>query len=152
VTQPNSLPLTDHVVVFTGKLSSLGRKEAQATVIKLGGSVSDEVTAKTTMVIVGAEGFATAEKSQKLRKAEELKIRVATESEFCRMAGLQPPEELKQQYYAQRDVLGMYAGLREDHLRYLEKWGLIRPVLKNNSNTYYAFPDLLVIRQVSSEM
>jgi tetratricopeptide (TPR) repeat protein len=68
------------------------------------------------------------------------------------MAGLQPPEDLKQQYYAQRDLLGMYAGLREDHLRYLQKWGLIRPVLRNNSDTYYAFQDLLVIRQVSSEM
>jgi tetratricopeptide (TPR) repeat protein len=152
VTQPNQLPLTDHVIVFTGKLSSLGRKEAQALVIRLGGSVGDEVTAKTTLLVVGAEGFGTADKSQKLRRAEELKIRVSTESEFCRMAGLQPPEELKQQYYAQRDVLGMYAGLREDHLRYLEKWGLIRPVLKTNSDTYYAFPDLLVIRQVSSEM
>jgi tetratricopeptide (TPR) repeat protein len=152
VTEPNSFQLTDQVVVFTGKLSSLGRKEAQALVIKLGGSVGDEVTARTTMVIVGAEGFATAEKSQKLRKAEELGIRVLTESEFCRIAGLQPPEEIKQQYYAQRDVLGMYAGLREDHLRYLEKWGLIRPVLKTNSDTYYAFADLLVIRQVSSEM
>ena len=152
VTQPKRSPLTDQVVVFTGKLSSLGRKEAQALVIKLGGSAAEEVTAKTTMVVVGAEGFPTGEKSQKLRKAEELNIRVLSESEFCRMAGLQPPEELKQQYYAQRDVLGMYAGLREDHLRYLQKWGLIRPVLRTNSDTYYAFQDLLVIRQVSSEL
>src|SRR6187200_1710941 len=129
VTKPNKLPLTDQVVVFTGKLSSIGRKEAHALVIRLGGSAGDEVTAKTTMVIVGAEGFPSGEKSQKLRKAEELNIRVLSESDFCRMAGLQPPEDLKQQYYAQRDVLGMYAGLREDHLRYMQKWGLIRPVL-----------------------
>jgi tetratricopeptide (TPR) repeat protein len=139
-------------VVFTGKLSSLGRKEAHALVIKLGGSAADEVTARTTMVIVGAEGFATAEKSQKLRKAEDLNVRIVSESDFCRMAGLQPPEDLKQQYYAQRDVLSMYAGLREDHLRYLEKWGLVRPVLRTNSDTYYTFQDLLVIRQISSEM
>ena len=152
MTQPAKSPLADQVVVFTGKLSSLGRKEAQALVIKLGGSAAEEVTAKTTMVIVGAEGFPTAEKSQKLRKAEDLNIRVLSESEFCRMAGLQPPEDLKQQYYAQRDLLGMYGGLREDHLRYLQKWGLIRPVLRTNSDTYYAFQDLLVIRQVSSEL
>jgi tetratricopeptide (TPR) repeat protein len=156
-------PLADHVVVFTGKLSSLGRKEAQALVIRLGGSAADEVTAKTTMLVVGAEGFPGSEKSQKLRKAEDLAVRIVTENDFCRLAGLQPPEDLKQQYYAQRDLLGMYGhpgaasgtpavGLREDHLRYLQKWGLIRPVLRTNSETYYAFPDLLVIRQVSAEL
>ena len=154
-------PLADQVVVFTGKLSSLGRKEAQALVIRLGGSASDEVTAKTTMLVVGAEGFPGSEKSQKLRKAEDLNgraesteqpIRIVSEDDFCRLAGLQPPEDLKQQYYAQRDLLGMYAGLREDHLRYLQKWGLVRPVLRTNSETYYAFSDLLVIRQVSGEL
>jgi len=152
VTQPANFPLADQVVVFTGKLSSLGRKEAQALVIKLGGSAADEVTTRTTMVVVGAEGFSGGEKSQKLRKAEELKTRVITESDFCRLAGLQPPEDLKQQYYAQRDLLTMYAGLREDHLRYLQKWGLVRPVLRTNSDSYYTFQDLLLIRQVSSEL
>lgn len=104
------------------------------------------------MVVVGAEGFAGAEKSHKLRKAEELGLRVITENEFCRMAGIQPPEDLKQQYYAQRDIVSMYPGLREDHLRYLQKWGLIRPVLRTNSETYFAFSDLLIIRQVSAEL
>jgi tetratricopeptide (TPR) repeat protein len=152
VTQPPKDPLTDEVVVFTGRLSSLGRKEAHALVVRLGGSAGDEVTAKTTMVVVGAEGFSGPEKSQKLRKAEELKLRILSESEFCRLAGIQPPEDLKQQYYSQRDLIGMYAGLREDHLRYLQKWGLIRSVMRTNSNTYYSFSDLLVIRQVSAEL
>ena len=145
-------PLSDQVVVFTGKLSSLGRKEAQALVIRLGGSSADEVTARTTMVVVGSEGFPSADKSQKLRKAEELKVRIVGENEFCRLAGIQPPDELKQQYYAQRDLLAMYPGLREDHLRYLQKWGLIRPVLRTNSDNYYGFSDLVKIRQVSAEM
>ena len=148
----SSFPLADQVVVFTGKLSSLGRKEAQALVVRLGGSASEEVTAKTTMVVVGAEGAASAEKSQKLRKAEELKTRVVSENDFCRMAGIQPPDELKQQYYSQRDLLGMYPGIREDHLRYLQKWGLIRPVQRTHTDTYFPFADLLVIRQVSAEM
>jgi tetratricopeptide (TPR) repeat protein len=150
--QPSDRTLADQVVVFTGKLSSLGRKEAQALVIRLGGSAADEVTTKTTMVVVGAEGSASAEKSQKLRRAEDLGLRVVSESDFCRMAGIQPPEDLKQQYYAQRDILSMYPALREDHLRYLQKWGLIRPALRTNSETYYAFSDLLVIRQVSAEL
>ena len=150
--QSSERPLADQVVVFTGKLSSLGRKEAQALVIRLGGSAAEEVTTKTTIVVVGAEGFPGAEKSHKLRKAEDLGLRVVGENDFCRMAGIQPPEDLKLQYYAQRDLLSMYRGLREDHLRYLQKWGLIRPVMRTNSDTYYAFSDLLLIRQVSTEL
>ena len=152
VTQPSKPSLVDQVVVFTGKLSSLGRKEAQALVVRLGGSAADEVTAKTTMVVLGAEAAPSVEKSQKIRKAEELNIRVVHENDFCRMAGIQPPEELKQQYYSQRDLLGMYPGLREDHLRYLQKWGLIRPVQRTNTDTYFSFADLLIIRQVSGEL
>ena len=152
MSNPSDRPLADHVVVFTGKLSSLGRKEAQALVIRLGGSAADEVTARTTMVVVGAEGFPGADKSQKLRKAEDLGLKVTSENDFCRLAGIQPPEDLKQQYYAQRDLLSMYRGLREDHLRYLQKWGLIRPVLRTNSETYFGFSDLLLIRQVSAEL
>jgi tetratricopeptide (TPR) repeat protein len=79
-------------------------------------------------------------------------VRVIGENEFCRMAGLQPPEDLKQQYYGQRDLLSMYPGLREDHLRYLQKWGLIRPVMRTHTETYYPFSDLLTIRHVSSEL
>jgi tetratricopeptide (TPR) repeat protein len=157
-------PLADQVVVFTGKLSSLGRKEAQALVIRLGGSATDELTAKTTMVVVGDEGVSTSEKSQKLKKAEELGLRIVTENDFCRIAGIQPPEDLKQQYYSQRDLLSMYGkpitsgphtpatGLREDHLRYLEKWGLIRPVMRTRTEIYYSFADLLMIRRVSAEL
>jgi len=152
MTRQQDTPLADQVVVFTGKLSSLGRKEAQALVIRLGGSAADEVTAKATLVVVGAEGGASAEKSQKQRKAEDLGVRVIGENEFCRMAGLQPPEDLKQQYYGQRDLLSMYPGLREDHLRYLQKWGLIRPVMRTHTETYYPFSDLLIIRHVSSEL
>ena len=105
MTEPSPLPLADQVVVFTGKLSSLGQPngEAHAVVMRLGGSAADEVTARTTMVVVGAEGFPSAEKSQKLRRAEELKIRILSENDFCRLAGIQPPEDLKQQYYSQRD-------------------------------------------------
>jgi tetratricopeptide (TPR) repeat protein len=163
--QPSERPLAGEIVVFTGKLSSLGRKEAQALVVRLGGSAADDVTAKTTLLVVGAEGGPAAEKSQKQRKAEDLGVRVITENDFCRMAGIQPPEDLKQQYYGQRDLLSMYGratatagpggtpgGLREDHLRYLEKWGLIRPAMRTRTETYYSFSDLLLIRQVSTEL
>ena len=46
---PGLHPLAGHRVVFTGKLSSLGRKDACALVARLGGVTSDDVTSKTTM-------------------------------------------------------------------------------------------------------
>ena len=62
--QPQDRSLADQVVVFTGKLSSLGRKEAQALVIRLGGSSADEVTARTTLVVVGVWGSVRAVKAR----------------------------------------------------------------------------------------
>jgi tetratricopeptide (TPR) repeat protein len=151
---PGVQPLAGHLVVFTGKLSSLGRKDARALVTRLGGFTADDVTAKTTMVIVGAEGFGAspekaAEKSQKLKRAEELKIRVLTEEDFCTLAGVPTPDALKRQYHAMRDLLSRYRALREDHLRYLVKCGILRPILRTNADTFFAFPDLPIVRQAN---
>jgi TPR repeat/BRCA1 C Terminus (BRCT) domain/Tetratricopeptide repeat len=144
-------PLAGHLVVFTGKLSSLGRKEARALVAELGGATADEVNARTTMLVVGAEGFGAGprdEKSNKLKRAEELKIRVLTENEFCDIAGVPSADALKRQYHALRDLTIRYPALREDLLRYLVKCGVVRPVLRTNADTFFAFTDLALIKQV----
>jgi tetratricopeptide (TPR) repeat protein len=148
---PDSNPLTGQFVVFTGKLSSLGRRDARALVARLGGQTLDDVTARTTLLVVGAEGFGSApsDKSNKLKRAEELAIKTISEAEFCRIAGVPTPEALKQQYHALRDLLARYRSLREDHVRYLVKCGVLRPVLRTNADTFFAFPDLAVIRQAS---
>jgi tetratricopeptide (TPR) repeat protein len=62
------------------------------------------------------------------------------------------PDALRQRWYALRDVLAMYPRLREDHLRYLQKWNLVRPALRTQAETYFAFPDLVVIRQAHAEL
>jgi tetratricopeptide (TPR) repeat protein len=46
-------------------------------------------------------------------------------------------------------VLARYRSLREDHLRYLVKCGVLRPVLRTNADTFFAFPDLAVIKQAN---
>jgi tetratricopeptide (TPR) repeat protein len=46
-------------------------------------------------------------------------------------------------------VLARYRALREDHLRYLVKCGALRPVLRTNAETFFAFPDLAVIKQAN---
>jgi hypothetical protein len=128
------LPLVGHLVVFTGKLSSLGRKDARALVERLGGSTADDVNAKTTMLVVGAEGFGPSldpehARSHKIVRAEELNaqkaaaIQMLTEEQFCALADVPTPDALKRQYHAMRDLLGRYRRLREDHLRYLVKCG-----------------------------
>ncbi len=152
-------PLAGQLVVFTGKLSSLGRKEARSLVARLGGGTADDVNARTTMLVIGGEGFgpATEEKSQKLKRAEELNaqgpsgqaIRILAEEDFCRLAGVPTVHALKRQYHAMRDVLVRYRALREDHLRYLVKCGVLRPVLRTNADTFFAFPDLTMIKQAN---
>jgi tetratricopeptide (TPR) repeat protein len=164
--------LTGQLVVFTGKLSSLGRKDARALVAKLGGATADEVNARTTMLVIGTEGSGSGlrddpedsstsssrPKSHKLRRAEEVnrqqatQIAILTEEEFCRMAGVPTPEALKRQYHAVRDLLARYRMLREDHLRYLTKCGVIRPVLRTNAGTFFAFADLAAIKQVNDDL
>ena len=57
---PGHHTLAGQLVVFTGKLSSLGRRDARALVARLGGETADDVNAKTTMLVVGAEGFGPA--------------------------------------------------------------------------------------------
>jgi tetratricopeptide (TPR) repeat protein len=49
-----------------------------------------------------------------------------------------------------RDVLARYPGLRDDHLRYLEQWGLVRPTKRRGAPRTYGFADLAVIRQTSA--
>ena len=162
--------LTGETVVFTGKLWSLGRRESRATVERLGGVVEDEITLRTSLVVVGSQTYPdgvpdlsqlTGEQGthrQKLRRAAQLnaeqpgRIRIISEDEFCRRIGLPSVTELRGRHYGQRDILVMYPTIREDHLHYLQKWGFIRPVFKNNADTFYAFSDLTLLRQVHNEL
>jgi len=167
---PGSQTLAGQLVVFTGKLSSLGRRDARALVLRLGGATADDVSARTTMLVVGAEGFGPAPEdaadqnapagaetrtSNKLKRAEEVnaqqpgQIRVISEDDFCRLVDVPTPQALKRQYYALRDLLARYRSLREDHVRYLVKCGVIRPVVRTNADTFFAFPDLAAIKQAN---
>ncbi len=65
-------------------------------------------------------------------------------------AGGQPSlAELDRQYHSVRQIRDRYPAVREDHLRYLEKWSLVHPVVRSPADRYYGFRDLSVIRQVS---
>jgi len=157
-------PLTGQLVVFTGKLTLLGRKDARALVARLGGDTADDVNARTTMLVVAAPATqesadrGAADKSNKLRRAEELNaqrgspIKILSEEEFCRMVGLPTADVLKQHYHSVRDLLARYPAVREDHLRYLIKYGIVRPVLRANADVFVAFPDVAVIKQANDDL
>src|SRR5262249_60700792 len=67
---PSRAMFSGQVVVFTGKLACLTRRQAQAKVRELGGDTADDVTHRTTMLVVGDEGFLTRiDTSRKLRTA-----------------------------------------------------------------------------------
>jgi tetratricopeptide (TPR) repeat protein len=157
--------LAGECVAFSGRLSSISRKEARLLVARLGGSVIDDVSARTTMLVVGAAAGDRAaaadgddEKNQKIRRAKAInardpgRVRILSEEEFCTLAGVPSPAALRQQWYAVHDILTMYPLLREDHLHYLQKWNLIRPALRTDAETYFAFADLTVIRQAHAEL
>ena len=57
-----------------------------------------------------------------------------------------------QTLYGSRAIRDLYPGLREDRLRYLERWGVIRTVRVSGGERFYAFADLAVLRQASAEL
>ncbi|MDZ7261404.1 MAG: tetratricopeptide repeat protein [candidate division KSB1 bacterium] len=141
-------------VVFTGKLASLPRKEAQKIVRALGGLTPRMVTKTTTFLVVGDEGFLSRiDKSRKLKKAEALNeqggnVRIISESDFLEMAGLETKETLRAKYYPLSHIQRLYPTLRTDRVKYFEKWGLLQPVVKTHTERYFQFKDLLIFRRV----
>ncbi len=137
VTPPASFPLSGLQVSLVGRPSVLSRRDVRALVERLGGTFSVTLTPRTAAVVA-------AEPPADLPTHV---TRVIDESELCQMAGLPDLETLRSQYYSSRDLKGMYAALTDEHLRYLEKWGLVRPVVGR-----YSFADLHVIRQAVTEL
>jgi DNA ligase (NAD+) len=73
--------LAGKVVVFTGTLETMTRPEAKAMAETLGARVTDSVSRKTDLVVVGADA------GSKARKAAELGVRTLTEAEWRALAG-----------------------------------------------------------------
>jgi len=64
------------------------------------------------------------------------------------------PEDdaLRRQFYGARDVRSLYPRIGENHLRYLEKWGLVRPAAHTSTERFYSFTDLSTIKQLAGEL
>jgi len=115
-------PFDRQLVAISGKLALLTRRDARAIVARLGGVLAREGSSRVTLVI--------------------------TEDDLCRAAGLPDAETLRGQYYSSKDLRGMYPVLRDDHLRYLAKCGLVHPV----AGRYYSFADLHVLKNAAADL
>ncbi|TAJ84059.1 NAD-dependent DNA ligase LigA [Reyranella sp.] len=71
--------LRDKIVVFTGELSTMTRDAAKAQAEELGAKVTDSVSKKTSLVVVGENA------GSKARKAAELGIQTMTEEEWLKL-------------------------------------------------------------------
>lgn len=72
--------LKDKIVVFTGELSSMTRDAAKARAEELGAKVTDSVSKKTSIVVVGENA------GSKARKAAELGVQTMTEEEWAKLS------------------------------------------------------------------
>jgi DNA ligase (NAD+) len=71
---------SDKTIVLTGRLSSLSRDDAGELVRRLGGKVAGSVSKNTDYVVAGEVA------GSKLRKANELGIKILGEEEFLALA------------------------------------------------------------------
>ena len=61
-------------------------------------------------------------------------------------------DALRRQFYGARDIRSLYPRVTENHLRYLEKWGLIRQAAHTTTERFYAFTDVSTIKQLAAEL
>ncbi|MCA4918591.1 MAG: NAD-dependent DNA ligase LigA [Roseomonas sp.] len=80
-TSAGDSPFAAKTMVFTGTLEKMTRDEAEALAQRLGAKVTKSVSKKTDFVVVGADA------GSKAAKAEELGVKIMTETEWLELAG-----------------------------------------------------------------
>lgn len=147
----NVLRLDNARVVFTGKLASMTRTRAWEEVRKRGGTPERTVTRRTSLVVVGADGWPLLPDgtlSGKLRRAETLAreglpIEILPEIVFLERIGLAPGSQNLPKPLSAEQVQAAL-GLDPASLRRWELLGLVRPV-----EGRYDFLDIASLRTLA---
>ncbi len=84
--------LSDRIFVFTGSLDNFSRNDAKEHVISRGGRVSSSVSKKTDYVVAGKDP------GSKLVRAEQLGLKILSESEFSEIVKGKPPAVSRQKH------------------------------------------------------
>ncbi len=136
-------------VAFTGAMSSMTRREARDIARGAGATPVEDVSRRTTMLVVGMDGWPLLPDgalSRKLRRADELnrsgsRIRVVSEAVFLEMAGLsQRPPARKS--FSSADLCGVL-GCDPAALRRYELLGLV-----HSQEGLFDFQDIVSLRTV----
>ena len=77
VVEVRASAVSGKTIVFTGKLETMSRDEAKAQAEALGARAAGSVSKETDLVVAGPGA------GSKLKKAEDLGVRVATEAEWA---------------------------------------------------------------------
>lgn len=80
VPKPTKNALKDEVIVFTGELETMTRKEAQALAESAGAQTLSAISKRCTLVVIGKKPG-----DKKLEKIQELQIDTTSEADFLRM-------------------------------------------------------------------
>lgn len=137
-------------VVFTGRLASMTRVEAAKLVAAHGGQLSNAVSRRTSILVVGQEGWPLRKDgrlTQKLQTARLLQrqgrpITILTEEELFTRLGLEARSEGIRRLYTAPELAGLL-DVKRDRLRSWIDAGLIRPEKTDHGVCWFDF------RQVS---
>jgi tetratricopeptide (TPR) repeat protein len=136
-------------VAFTGAMSSMTRREARDIARSARATPVDDVSRRTTMLVVGMDGWPLLPDgalSRKLRRADELnragaRIRVVSEAVFLEMAGLSNRPTARKSF-SPADLCGVL-GCGAEALRRYELLGLV-----HSHEGLYDFQDIVSLRTV----
>jgi len=138
-------------VAFAGRLSSTTRKEAESLVRQGGGRVAKTVSGRTTILVVGAHGWALRPDggvSVKLEQAEKLKarggrIRIVSELVFAEMAGRGPDAFAPKAFGI--DHVAQVVGVDRATIERWERLGLIA----SEASRGYDFQDIVSLQTIA---
>src|SRR5262245_43519197 len=144
-------PLQGKRVAFTGRLASMTRAEAAELVAAHGGELSPSVTRRTTLLVVGREGWPLERDGHLTRKLETARaleregcgIAILPEEEFLEQIGLGDRRDGIQRLYTTAQLARMLE-VSGASLRAWVRSGLIRPERVEHRLCYFNF------RQVAS--